>query len=261
MTWIGVLSPVNDFTTTKTRENSCSGSMHSLLRWHWAVMSRLLSECFLFMCIHRLRLFSVSPQWIHWTVCCFWPRTWGGAFAGVAEATVGAWGAGAAEATVGARGDSLTPWRGLSQTADRLSSVCYLYSPAAQRISGYTSSLTCSQIWTILFVFFLFLTTKVTISIAYCIFSNNVISISMFQVCCRIEYTMKWFQSVDSKYGSASFFSHKQNINNPLQTLLASSLSPLYKGQCLGKASFVLTVITEAVRCKAISTHTHTHTS
>ena len=42
---------------------------------------------------------------------------------------------------------ALPPWRGLNQTADRFSSVCHFYSPAAQRISGYTSSLTCTQIW------------------------------------------------------------------------------------------------------------------
>ena len=48
---------------------------------------------------------------------------------------------------------ALTPWRGLNWTVDRFSSVRHLYSPAAQWMSGYTSSLTCCKIWTILFVF------------------------------------------------------------------------------------------------------------
>ena len=56
------------------------------------------------------------------------------------------------------------------------------------------------------FLYFPQITTKVTISIAYCIFSNNVISKSVFLVCCRIEYKIKLLlvQSVDSQCVSAS---------------------------------------------------------
>ena len=47
---------------------------------------------------------------------------------------------------------------------------------------------------------------KLTIRRAYCIFSNNVISKSVFLVCCRNENKMKWLlvESVDSKCVSAS---------------------------------------------------------
>ena len=53
-------------------------------------------------------------------------------------------------------------------------------------------------------------------------------------------------------------------LEKPGSTVRMQLLGPvwlgliLYEGQCRGKASFVLTLVTEAVRCEAISTHTHT---
>lgn len=69
-------------------KNPFWGSMHSELRWHWAVMS-LLSVCFLLRCNLKFRLLSANPQWIHLAICCLCPDTQSGGWDTKAEATGG----------------------------------------------------------------------------------------------------------------------------------------------------------------------------